>query len=31
MREVKFCYKVEEFEFDNLKDAEQFNKIYGLI
>ena len=28
MREIKLCYKVEDFEFDNIEDAEKFNKIY---
>lgn len=28
MRAIKFCYKVEDFEFDNIEDAKKFNEIY---
>ena len=29
MPEIKTCYKVNNFEFDNMEDAEKFNAIYN--
>lgn len=30
MREIKLCYKVEDFEFDNIENANKFNEILNI-